>query len=190
MTRLTQVIDEPGARVRQGCIYSKVEFLERLVIEWPDIELERIVFPYVYVLTQDCDLESDSRIRWFAENPVNPNGCLLSVLVAPLYNADHVKSGTHLSELELRGRNDKLHIDPPPRWSQVQENNVARYHYLEFAPPCPVPPSVLDFKHYFAVSVETLHDRHQEAFQGRLEELERAHISQRFASFLSRIGLP
>jgi len=50
--------------------------------------------------------------------------------------------------------------------------------------------SVIDFKHYFSVNVCYLMGIKKEKFICKIYELYREDISHRFASFLSRIGLP
>ena len=53
-----------------------------------------------------------------------------------------------------------------------------------------VVPSVIDFKHYFSVNVKYLQKVKRKQFVCMVGDLYREDISQRFASFLSRIGLP
>ena len=47
-----------------------------------------------------------------------------------------------------------------------------------------------DFKHYFSVSVAYLEKLRPKHFVCRLSELYREDLSQRFAAYLARIGLP
>jgi hypothetical protein len=72
----------------------------------------------------------------------------------------------------------------------IQNNANPRYHYLDFPKDCPLVPSVVDFKHYFSVSPEQLREHAKASFICRLAPLYREDICQRFAAFLSRIGLP
>jgi hypothetical protein len=72
----------------------------------------------------------------------------------------------------------------------LRNNETPRYHYLEFPETVPVPPSVIDFKHYFAVNVSHLKRLKAKNFVCQVSALYREDISQRFSSFLSRIGLP
>lgn len=44
------------ARIFQGDIYKDVEFIEYAIEKSGVIEISKIVFPFVVVLTQDCDL--------------------------------------------------------------------------------------------------------------------------------------
>jgi hypothetical protein len=112
---------------------------------------------------------------------------LLSVLVAPLYNAEHVFLGEHLSELKINvpGIN-KLKTEG----KYLIDNERPRYHHLEFSEDVPIVSSVIDFKHYFSVNVEYLRKIKSANFICKVSELYRENISLRFANYLSRIGLP
>lgn len=148
-----------------------------------------ILFPLVVVLTQDCDLEQQysSRFGAQAQQRKNEDKWLISVLVAPLYNLQHVYLGEHLSKLELN-------MTPVPERGSagdfLRTNRRPRYHYLEFAQGVPIVASVVDFKHYFSVSAEYLREAKRERFVCSVSQLFREEISRRFSSFLSRIGLP
>lgn len=142
------------------------------------------------VLTQDCDLEQDWSLRdkqsiQQAGEVVTQDKYLLSVLVAPLYNLDHLCAGDHLSELNM-----KMQLINSERKKLLRSNNTPRYHYIEFPADVPATPAVIDFKHYFSINVETLNSIHSNNLVCSVSELYREDVSQRFASFLSRIGLP
>ena len=149
------------------------------------IEVSKIVFPLVIVLTQDCDLEQDYRVRAAPEG--NKDKWLISVLMAPLYNIEHVYKGEHLSEL-------KIPMQVVPKTGNtgnfLRNNERPRYHYLEFAEGVPIVPSVIDFKHYFSANSEYLRRWKRKNFVCRVSELFREDVSQRFAAYLSRVGLP
>ena len=72
------------------------------------IEVSRVVFPLAIVLTQDCDLEQDHLFR--TEPRSTQDKWLISVLMAPLYNVEHVYQGEHLTELGIR-------MERVPKWS-------------------------------------------------------------------------
>jgi hypothetical protein len=97
--RITSVKTAPGNRICQGDILRDVEYIERLSEERGILEVSKIVFPYVMVLTQDCDLQGDHVFR--TEGRPTQDKLLISALVAPLYNAKHVFGGEHLSELDI-----------------------------------------------------------------------------------------
>jgi hypothetical protein len=184
---MSNVLIERKSRISQGDIYKKVEYLEYAIEKINIMEISKIEFPYVIVLTQDCDLNEDYNTRWSRKKKKDQDKKLISVIVAPLYNAEHVYIGEHLSELGMKmgiinkgkspGNNLKLNKNP-------------RYHYLVFPENISIVPSVIDFKHYFTVNVEYLKKHKKGNFICQIKPLYREDISQRFSSYLSRIGLP
>src|SRR5579863_7957467 len=89
------------ARVSQGDIFRDVECIEYVVEKSGIVEVSKLIFPLVVVLTQDCDLEQNSRYHTDAP-PSNDDKKLFAILVAPLYNAEQVFQGEHLSDLQLQ----------------------------------------------------------------------------------------
>ena len=179
-------IRKPSARVRQGDIYGDVEFVEYVVEKRGIIEVSKIIFPFVIVLTQDCDLEQDYKIRYPKTPPQTKDKQILSVLVAPIYNVEHVYSGEHLDQL---GMNMRLIHRRHTEGNFLVKNKLPRYHYLDFPSELQIAPSVVDFKHYFSVNVKYLKRKNSD-FVCQVSPLFREDISQRFASYLARIGLP
>ncbi len=112
---------------------------------------------------------------------------ILSVIVAPLYNAEHLYNGEHLSELEMEMAKINRRKSPG---NNLRQNQTPRYHFIEFPENIPIVPSVIDFKHYFTVNVEYLKRHKKKNYVCQIDVLYREDISQRFSSFLSRIGLP
>ena len=88
-------------RICQGDIYKNVEFIEYILETKGTVEISKILFPLVIVLTQDCDLAQDFKFRYGKPKQKNQDKYLLSVLVAPLYNIEHVYQGDHLSEINI-----------------------------------------------------------------------------------------
>lgn len=102
-----QIDVKPDSRICQGDLIRSVACIEDVVEEGDTIEVKRIVFPLVVVLTQDCDLQQDDSNRFRTEGEAastDHNTQILSVLVAPAYNAAHFELGDHLSELGLKMR--------------------------------------------------------------------------------------
>ena len=176
-----------GARISQGDIYKDVEFIEYAIEKKGVIEISKITFPFVVVLTQDCDLSQDYKVRWARNEPSNHDKKLISVIVAPLYNVEHVYKGEHLSELNMSMA--EINKDKTPG-KTLRQNQTPRYHYLEFPSNIPIVSSVIDFKHYFTVNVEYLKKHKKKNFVCQIGPLYREDVSQRFSSYLSRIGLP
>jgi hypothetical protein len=182
---MIQVKTERSDRIVQGDILGNVEFLEYAVEKEGVLELSRIVFPRAIVLTQDCDLEQDRRFR--DDESKNDDKLLLSALVAPIYNVEHVYAGNHLSELDLRMTQV---AERGSTGTFLRNNERPRYHYLEFPDSIPIVPSVIDFKHYFSANLLYLAEVKREAHICTVAELFREQITQRFSNFLARIGLP
>ena len=174
-------------RVVQGDVIRNVEFFEYASEKSGNVEVSKVIFPLVVVLTQDCDLEQDYRFRWSREPKSSQDKWLLSVLVAPLYNAEHVYAGEHLSDLGMKMQSINRSKSPG---QNLRRNEVPRYHYIEFPKGVPVVPSVVDFKHYFSVNLPYLKKIKTKNFVCTLSALYREDLSHRFASFLARIGLP
>lgn len=181
----TQALKTSENRLCQGDILRDVHWVEYVSEASGIIEVSRVVFPLAIVLTQDCDLEQDHRFR--TEELSTQDKWLISVLMAPLYNVEHVYQGEHLSELGIR-------MERVPKSGNtgnfLRQNERPRYHYLEFDEGVPIVPSVIDFKHYFSATVEYLTRLKPASYVCSVAPLFREDIAQRFASYLARVGLP
>ncbi len=174
-------------RISQGDIYKNVEYVEYIAEQTGKLKISKILFPYIIVLTQDCDLEQDFKFRYGRPRPKTQDKYLLSVLAAPLYNAEHVFLGEHLDELGIKMRKINKR---KTEGKKVMQNQDPRYHYIEFPEDIPIVASVIDFKHYFAVNIEYLKKEKKSDFVCRIPQLYREDLSIRYANFLARIGLP
>ncbi len=182
---MIKVVLRRTKRISQGDIFKNIEFIEYLEYKKGLFEVSIITFPYVIILTQDCDLSQDFLYR--SGEKENQDKILLSVIAAPLYNIEQVYLGQHLEELNLK-------MTPINKnrtaGSDLRNNLKPRYHYLEFPPSINLTNLVIDFKHYFTLNINYLLKIRKFNWICRVKELYREDISQRFASFLSRIGLP
>jgi hypothetical protein len=96
ITRLnTADLDRPC----QGAIYRDIYYLDRVDLTDEELTVHRVLFPYVCVLTQECDIAYDHDARRGKKVPTHYGKALLSVLAAPLYTADQLAYGTHLDRL-------------------------------------------------------------------------------------------
>ena len=175
------------SRLEQGDIIRDVEHIEYLKEKSGIIEISKIIFPLAIVLTQDCDLQQDYKFRFSKRPTTTDDKKLISTLVAPLYNAEHVYQGEHLSKIGYKM--EPINKSRSPGKS-LRKNEVPRYHYLEFPTNIPIVDSVIDFKHYFSVELPYLKKQKSKQFVCRLSELYREDVSLRFSNYLSRIGLP
>src|SRR5690606_16030735 len=108
-----------------------------------------------------------------------------SVLVAPVYNFEHFIAGEHLSTLDIAA-----HRLNSKQKALLMKNQNPRYHYFEFERSSTIPNSVVDFKHYFSVSLLWLENKLAASCICGISPLYRELVSQRFSNYLSRIGLP
>lgn len=180
-------------RPRQGAIYRNlITFLPTSTSEL-EPGLVRWELPYAVALSQECDLLQDHKTRAKlkessgALTDFKHDKLLPTILVCPAYQALLFRTGDHLQHL---GR--KMESYTGKRWDLIEQNNNPRYHYLVKWLDLQVPDLVLDFKHFFTMQTELMigwygDDRH---YVARLGYLYREDLSQRFAAYLARIGLP
>lgn len=187
MTRTTRTSPPHSHRACQGDVYKDVEHIEYVQERAGTLTVSKVVFPYVVLLSQDCDLEQEYKARWVEAPKASHDKWLISALVAPLYNVEHVFQGEHLSELSMKMEAISRNKTPG---DYLVKNQRARFHFMSFPSNIPVVDSVVDFKHYFSVSAASLRNLWKTSLVFRLAELEREDLSQRFAAYLSRIGLP
>ena len=180
-------------RISQGDIYKDVWCFENISQDDNNLKINRIFFPYVVVLTQDCDIQQHN------EYVGQKSGQLFSVLVAPIYNVASFMEGKHLEKMRLSSpsyissKGKILESTGQKINSEGQliiSNQISRYHYLNFEDDIEVPPSVVDFKHYFSLGVNYLKIDKNKDFICRLKPLYRELLTQSFSNYLSRIGLP
>jgi hypothetical protein len=194
---MTEVNTNISERINQGDIFKDVEYIEKVEIIDNEVIVSKITFPLVVVLTQDCDLQQDSAYRVEdIPSPSSDNSKLFSVIVAPLYNEDMFLAGEHLNdnktitmkmqEIPKYSKKNKI----SSQYSNLVKNETPRYHHLSFPNEVGIVNSVIDFKHYFTVNIDYLMKNKETKFICKIAELYREHVSQRFAFFLSRIGLP
>lgn len=174
-------------RIQQGDIISEVEYIESISLDEGKLKISKIVFPLVLVLTQECDLTWDYESRTHEKG--NQDKYLFSGIVVPIYNYEHFILGEHLSKLNQEMAKISTRPDKTDN-KNLRNNETPRYHYLEFDGTVPIVNSVIDFKHYFTVSINQLQEYKNTNYVCTVSDLFRERISQRFANYLSRIGLP
>jgi len=187
---MTRVSKRRSKSIRQGDIYRDIECLEYINEEKGILEISKITYPYVIVLSQVCDLMSDYLNRKdVKKNPEKKTDkYLISALVVPLFNADQFIRGEHLSELELRMRSD-MDWDKT-EGEKIKNNQLPRFHYMQFPKEVNIVDSILDFKHFFTINIGVLYKLKSKKFVCSVSRLFREEISDRFAFYLARIGLP
>lgn len=172
-------------RISQCDIFHDIEVVEYVEDKPEGVEIHYLNLPLVIVLNQDCDLNSDDRDR--RKENSNKDCRLLHIVVAPLFNFDNFKDGVHWGEIFDVGDSYKPNKTPGKK---LMNNEDPRFHYLEFEDGFKsLPNLVIDFKHFFTVSTDYLY-KNLEKRVCTLGDLYREKVSQRFAYYISRIGLP
>lgn len=173
-------------RIYQGDILRDLSF----VIIGENEEAIELSFQYVVVLSQDCDLQQGSNLHL---NDVQCDGeCKLfnqflhTVLIAPAFPAEILRSGKHLESIY----NIKADSINSRSWKIVTQNQNSRYHYLPPESASQIPELVIDFKAYYALSYDYFLKKHKDCYLATVNELFRERLSQRFANYINRIGLP
>jgi len=174
-------------QVHQGDIFKSVQYYDNFVEQGGRFELSLLRFPYSIILTQECDLNNNLKERKSIDETLEirkQDKYLISLLCAPLYNAEHLFTGNHLSFLKIEAAKKNSE-----QRNYLKSNREPRYHYIEFDNIIGMVPMVIDFKHYFTVSLHSIEKNLQQR-ACTIKPLYRELITQRFSNFLSRIGLP
>jgi hypothetical protein len=169
-------------RISQGDLLEDVTY-KFTKITTDQVEINPIVFPYAIVMTQDCDLEQDYNAR--AGTQGSQDKFLQSILVCPLYLAEQLRGGTHLEKLKL-----KMESYNTNRWDFIKSNQNQRYQFLPANTSYGFPDLVIDFKHYYTIPRDDIYGFFINNYVASVDILYREDVSQRYASYLSRIGTP
>lgn len=165
-------------RIYQGDILKDVSF--RFCENQDVVEIS---CPYVVVLSQDCDL---LQCKCNLCNEGQNNQYLPNIIVFPAFVDLKLREGHHLEE--IYGIKQQ-HINSE-QFRSIQQNNNSRYHYLKGSVDFEIANLIIDFKLYYTVPYNDLKQKYKSSYVATLNELFREHLSQRFANYLSRIGLP
>lgn len=174
----------PNDRIYQGDLFHDIDVIESINRCGKSIEVNQINFPMVICSNQDCDLNSDERDK---QKPGNNRNCrLLHLIVAPVFNFNNYLNGNHWGDIFDTEKKQKL---GDTSVNKIMNNEDPRFHYLCFDNTCGLPEMIIDFKHFFTVSTEYLYQNLDKRVR-TVDALYREKISQRFAYYISRIGLP
>lgn len=177
---------------QQGDIYRNICITKISNVTNDDYEVEEIEIPYCVLFSQSCDLAQDysTRQKILANETELHNNTLISTVLLPMHNFDYFVAGTHMEQFGWKIAKQERSKKKYSSWNIIK-NTDPRYHYLEFAPETKLVPSILDFKHWFSMSPVDLHKaRAESCYVGTLQPLYREYALQRFANYISRIGLP
>lgn len=174
-----RVPKETLERISQGDIFSNIEIIENIEVRKSRLIVNKICFPYVVCLNQECDLEND----YFETK--NRDRKLLHLAIAPAFNFEQFLSGTHWGGIYAQNQGCKR---KDTATKAIMDNQNPRYHYLKFLED-DKPELIVDFKHFFTVNRDFLYNQlHKRLYS--LDSLFRESLSQRFCNYVSRIGLP
>jgi len=192
--RYIEVEKKESNRIEQGDIYSNVEYIEMISQKDEELSINKIIFPYVVVLSQDCDLKQTSPYFEGEAHSGDDDKKLFSVIVAPIYNEGLFLLGEHLADETIGYQMQKIEKlrkgKETTNYRNLINNETPRYHYLNFKEEVGLPNSIIDFKHFFTVDIKYLYSIKSTNFVIKIKVLYRESITQRFSNFLSKIGLP
>lgn len=173
---IVKVYKETSSIINQCDIFKNVEFIEYVKEVDSVIEVSKIIFPKVIVLTQACDLLQDhnARKRNESDELANQDKFLISVIVAPLYNFEDFRLGEHLSQIGLNMQN--MGRRSKSKCGNIIQNEDKRYHYLNFDKNVPITECVIDFKHYFTVNINYLDSVYKEQYICSIDSLYRERV--------------
>lgn len=174
---------ENNYRLYQGDIIKDVPYIESYSEVDGQITISIITFPYAIIVSQECDLEWDQEKR--------PDKFdLISALLVPLYNYEHVLDGSYLKHLGTQMGSFSPNKSKTDN-KMLRQNENPRYHYIEFPDDIEIVPSVCDFKQYFSVSISSLLElKRGSNYICTLKTPYKERLVQRYTNYLSRIGLP
>lgn len=172
-------------RIHQGDLLSNVQIQISSLNENKDIEVTDINFPYVVVLSQDCDLKQYFEANKKARNEGLFNQYLPNVLIAPCYFNEDFKSGENLAFLNInqnRKSSEQLKF--------IKQERDPRYHYIKANEVFNIPDLYIDFKIYYAIPPTNLFSNYNSSYVATINALFRERLTQRYSNYISRIGLP
>ncbi len=175
-----RIWNETGGQIHQGDIFINIRVLENLIEKDNILVREDILFPFVICLNQECDL---------TQNFSNPEKySLLHLLIVPAFLYSSFLEGDYWGGIckPRPGQSEKKN----EYIKQIKQNQVPRYHYLEFPSSSSIPPLILDFKQFFTINRDYLYNQVPTNRLCSLVDLFKENISHRFSFFISRIGLP
>lgn len=183
------VVAPGGERpLRQGEILARVVVLrvDPATLGTDDLQIERVEIPFALILTQDCDLEQDYSVR-FGRSGSGTDKLLPGILLTEVNTAEDTFA-------RIAAGNQK-------QWNRlaIQSNRNPRFHFLQRVESgCDrlnegLPELTIDFKRYFTIPPDELYRRVELGEAVRrcaLVSPYLEHLGQRFAAYLSRVGLP
>lgn len=168
-------------KIEQCDVFKDVLLIESVQANGDTVNVTQVHYPMAMCLNQSCDLESDLRDRIAAKDS---DKYILQLIMLPVFNAIKLKHGAHWGQMVKSATSFGRE-----KWKDVCNNEVPRYHFLNFSEAECQTPLVIDFKHFFTVSRDYLYGNLNNRLFA-MAPLYRESIATRFANYLARIGLP
>lgn len=168
-----------NSRICQGDIFTDIEVFESFQVRGSKIKIDKIIFPFVVCLNQECDLENDYN------SPETKDNKLLHLAIAPAFIFEDFLSGNHWASIFSDNASSKR---SDTKTKLIIDNEIPRYHYISFSEEN-MPELIVDFKHFFTINRNELYNQLNKRLCS-LDDLFKEKLSQRFSNFISRIGLP
>ena len=146
-----------------------------------DYVVELMTYPFLIVMSQDCDLEQCSNTTANG----NKNAFLANILVLPAFLAQKIQEGNAFIAYGI-AQDSKA----TKEMNKIKGGKEARYFYISENEPLKIPELIIDFKHYLTIPKETVELNYNEKYCATINELFRENLARKFANYLSRIGLP
>lgn len=180
------VKNEKPERIYQGDLLSNLYYKISLSSnDDSELTITNIKFPYVVVLSQDCDLMQYFSKENRTKNDNTFNQYISNVLIAPCYYKEDFKSGENLSFLNI---NQASHNSE--QMKLIKQEREPRYHYIESCDNLKIPELYIDFKVYYTIPPDNLFLSYDKCYVATINALFRERITQRYTNYISRIGLP
>jgi len=175
----------------QGDVFSNIKYsyIDAETDEYVDItEYE---FPLSVIVSQACDVTFMSQMQ--TEKNGKSTKFMPTILLCPIYDGQAVRDNKHLADINSK---TDIVLDTEKFFTSkerdVTKNDMHyRFHQLdvEVDGNAVVDNGLVDFKHYFSVPASyLLKSRSQRLY--RLESLFAEQVTLRFATYLSRVGIP
>ena len=141
---------------------------------------------YAVVMSQDCDINSDflNKEKKKSNPDADDDKFLPTILVCPAYISGEFYIGSHINGWSMKPFSKK-EIE-----KLMKNDEYKRYHYLHQNNDLGIPELIIDFKHFFTLPVGLLYKYKKTSYISTISEVFREELSQRFAGYLSRFGLP
>lgn len=175
--------------IKQGELLKSIYNISDYIINDDSVEIIKDIYPYVFVINQNCDL-----IQTFNLN-IPAHSRLHNIIVCPAYPVQYFDKKIHTLGME---RN----LDIIKKYSSIERHGKKidkikdkfdpRYHYIESRFLSPIPYDlIVDFKHFFTIGYDNLAKQLDDNSKiCVLKDLYKEDLTIRFSNYVSRIALP